>query len=329
MAERSNCSPPPFSHGRLYTDLTDAAAYLSADVDVIPPWIPDDELRDWAPASTATSSRLVGISRKASPGAAAASAALSYAGTRRKGRRQQLDKKFAESGSSTDFDDDDDDDYVDDDADMEDADGKITAMTTLMSSTSGKRPDVVGGISSSGGRDGMDGSSPAALVNDGRWVASLRNLAAIARPKGKEPPCIRGSILDVAPPSLSERFGLSALGAGKKLRSVHSDARPVSNARRGRARTDLRDANDGACRSTMVKSTTGPDLLSVSVDAEVPSKPSRCGLEREALPTGHVPVMHGRDEYVGFLLDSAKPPARRRQRRWLRLFRWSRSPQLP
>lgn len=42
-----------------------------------------------------------------------------------------------------------------------------------------------------------------------RWATSLRSISNFYRPKERDPPCIRGSILDVHPPTLGERLGFN------------------------------------------------------------------------------------------------------------------------
>lgn len=58
-----------------------------------------------------------------------------------------------------------------------------------------------------------DSLSNTSLVHDdpcveSRWVSSLRNLSNLYRPRERELPEVRGSVLDVKPPTLAERLGL-------------------------------------------------------------------------------------------------------------------------
>lgn len=60
---------------------------------------------------------------------------------------------------------------------------------------------------------------------DSRWTNSLRNITNLYKLRDRPPPCIRGSVLEIQPPTLTERFGLLAL-ADRKKHSIGATDRP-------------------------------------------------------------------------------------------------------
>lgn len=126
------------------------------------------------------------------------------------------------------------------------------------------------------------------------WGNSFRSLAGLYRRPARAPPAVRGSVLEIEPPTLTERFGLSALAAGKRARHEQ---------RANGQRATLAHARERA-HAHAVQSGGRPAQR----------------FEARAEPQDG----WRKDEYVGFLIDGASQPVHRR-RGWFRFFRRSRA----
>ena len=133
---------------------------------------------------------------------------------------------------------------------------------------------------------------------DGRWVESMRNFGTLYR-QNRSPPRIRGSILDVEPPSFAERLGLrnNNRSGNHQRERRHVQGSQNATPRRFRYRGRRREQD----RSNMLRQ----QQHRRRAQNNAPSRPN--------------------DEYDGFLSDRQRQQEPVRSRRsWLRFFSRSR-----
>lgn len=128
-----------------------------------------------------------------------------------------------------------------------------------------------------------------------RWATSMRQISNLYR-KDRNPPTIRGSILEVHPPTLTERFGLGSFAGERR----HPNR-------------DTRARRPGRGRENRHSRFTYEELHHVH------GPPDRIFLPHEDVKE------LGRDDYVGFLVPSREEKISRPKRGWRRFLRRSRA----